>query len=232
MNIQNQLIEFAQKKSLKEKALASVDKIMDANIQADKERGIDFLEGQDRTELIYEFGRYEFQIDKDDNCRIATKINIYSNKLYGPSFDVTVGYYTELTDLSGEHIDEFLIFDWSPINFNIDSYIERINKIVPQRYFKRNVPEYEFATYINHTISLFQGKQFDGAILFVKRGLDYLEKPDKKEVHNEYLIECLNLFKGMYHFIKNNEIVEHKKLSEYRIEERIKNEKRAITRKS
>ncbi|AFM04695.1 hypothetical protein Fleli_2322 [Bernardetia litoralis DSM 6794] len=115
MNIKDQIIELANKYSLKKKALDSIDKVMDACIEADKEVGIDFLDGQDRSELIYEFGRYEFQINKYGSCRIVTKINIYSKKLYGVNYDIPVGYYEEWTDLTGKHLDEFLIFDWSPL---------------------------------------------------------------------------------------------------------------------
>lgn len=115
MNIKNQIIEFAKKHSLKEKALSSVNEVMNTSIEADKEIGIDFMEGHDRNELIYEFDRYEFQIDKKDNSRIVTRINIYSEKLCVPNYNLPVGYYEEWTDLMGEHLDEFLIFDWSPL---------------------------------------------------------------------------------------------------------------------
>ncbi len=139
MEIQNQILEFAEKHSLKEKALASIDEVMDASIESDNEFGIDFLEGNNRADLIYEFGRFEFQVDANNDCKIVTKIKIYSKKLYGPNFDVPVWYYEEWTDLEGEHLDEFLFFDWTPINLNIDCHIERINKTVPQRYFKKNI---------------------------------------------------------------------------------------------
>ncbi|CAL2079144.1 conserved protein of unknown function [Tenacibaculum sp. 190524A02b] len=232
MNIQNQILEFAEKHSLKEKAFASIDIVMDASIEFDNEIGIDFLDGNDRDDLIYEFGRFEFQIDRNGNCKVVTIIKIYSKKLYGPNCDVPVGYYEEWTDLKGDHLDEFLIFDWTPINLNIDYHIERISKTVPQRYFKRNIPEYEFTTYINHLTSLFQGKQFDGAIVFLKRCLDYLEKDGNKEIEKEYLSECLELFQRVFHFVKNNNLIEPEKLDKYRINGRIKNEKLIMAKKS
>lgn len=232
MDIQNQILEFAEKHSLKKKALSSIDEVMDASIESDNDIGIDFLDGNNRDDLIYEFGRFEFQIDGKGNCRVVTKIKIYSKKLYGPNFDVPVGYYEEWTDLEGEHLDEFLIFDWTPVNLNIDYHIERINKTVPQRYFRRNIPEYEFTTYVNHSISLFQGKQFDGAIIFIKRCLDYLEKDANKKIEEEYLSECIEMFQGVYHFVKNNNLVELEKLDKHRINERIKNEKLTMAKKS
>ncbi|CAM1369949.1 hypothetical protein [Tenacibaculum xiamenense] len=222
MTIQNQLLQFAEKHFLKEKALKFVHDELDACIEFDKELGIDFLEGNKKTDLIFEFGRYEFQIDKDNHPIIATKINIYSKKLYGPDCDVPIGHYTELTNLNGENLDQFLFLDWSPINFNIDYYIERINKVTPRKYFKRNIPEYEFLTYVNHIFFLTQGRQYDVVILFVKRSLDYLEKTEHKEIEIKYLNECLDMFKQLYHFIKKNELVELDNLSKHKIWERIK----------
>ena len=131
-----------------------------------------------------------------------------------------------------QNLDEFLIFDWTPVNLNIDYHIERINKTVPQRYFRRNIPEYEFATYVNHAISLFQGKQFDGTIVFLKRCLDYLEKDINKEIEEEYLSECLELFQSVYHYVKNDNLVDSEKLDDFRIRERIKNEKLTMAKKS
>ena len=232
MNIQNQILEFVEKHSLNEKALAAIDEVMDASIESDNEIGIDFLEGNNRDDLFYEFGRFEFQIDRNMNCIVVTKIIIYSKKLYGPNFDVPVGFYEEWTDLDGAHLDEFLKFDWTPLNLNIDYHIERISKAVPQRYFRRNIPEYEFATYINHLICLFQGKKFEGAIVFVKRCLDYLEKDGNKKIEEGYLSECLDLLQGVYHFIKNNNLVKPENLFEQRINVRIKNEKLRMAKKS
>jgi hypothetical protein len=225
MNIKDQLLAFAAKHSLKEKAFSSIEKELDECIASDELIGIDFLEGNDKSDLIYEFGRFEFQVDENENCIIVTKIKIYSKKLYGPNFDVPVGYYEVWTGLDGEHHDEFLTFDWTPVNFNIDYHIERINKTAPQRYFRRNMPAYEFATYVNHIISLIQGRKFEIAVVFVKRCLDYLEKNKLREVEKEYLSECLDLFSGIYHFIKKNNLIEIEKLNSYRISERIKNEK-------
>jgi len=228
MSIQDQIIAFATKHSLKEKAFSSIEHELNECIESDKQIGIDFLEGNARSELIYEFGRFEFHVDEKDNCRIVTKINIYSKKMYGPNCDVPVGYYEEWTDLDGEHTDEFLVFDWTIVNFNIDYHIERINKTVPQAFFSKNNPEYEFATYVNHMISLIQGRQFDVGIEFLIRCLDYLELNKFKDEKEEYLHECLELFQGFFYFVKNNNLMESEILSKHRIGERIKNEKLTI----
>lgn len=68
---------------------------------------------------------------------------------------------------------------------------------------------------MNHIISLFQGKQFDGVILFMNRCLAYLEKSEKKEIEKEYLGKCLGLFRGIYYFVKKNESVEADKVPQF-----------------
>ncbi|NME72019.1 hypothetical protein [Flammeovirga aprica] len=230
MDIKNQILEFAKKYSLKENALASIDKAIDVSIESNNEDGIDILAGNNKDELIYEFGRFGFHVDGNGNSKIITRIKIYSKKLYGSNIDVPVGYYEEWTGLDGEHLDEFLSFNWSSRGLYVDYYIERINKIVPQKYFRRNVPEYEFVSYINHLISLFQGRQFDVAILFIKRSLVYLEKARNKKIEEEYLRVCLELFEGVYHFVKNENLVETEKLDKYKIYERIKSQQQIIAK--
>lgn len=222
MRIKDQVISFAKTYSLKEKAMASVDGVLDTCIKSDKDIGIDFLCGNDKSELIYEFERFEFNIDKNNNCLISTRINIYSKRYYGSNIDVPVGYYLELTDMEGQHVDEFLIFDWSHINFDIEYHIERINGTIPKIYFRRNKSEYEFATYVNHIFSLVQSKQFEIAIVFVRRCLDYLDNTKNKEIDVIYLNACQELFNRLYHYIINNDLVDSEKLSRYRLKERIK----------
>ncbi len=208
MKIQNQVVEFAKKYSLREKALASIDDVMDSCIEADRQNGIDFLKGNNREDLIYELSNIDFKVHTNDYSRIVTRINIYSRKSYKSSHNVPVGYYEEWTDLNGNHLDEFLIFDWSPMNCCIENHIEKIHNIIPRRYFKINSPEYEFITYINHIISLIQGQQFDIAMYFVKKCCDYLEDPQNVEIQEDFLEECVDLFKTIHHFVEVNELVE------------------------
>lgn len=222
MSIQDQIIAFAAKHSLKEKAFSSIEQELNKHIESDKQIGVDFLEGNKRSELIYEFGRFEFHVDDKDNCSIVTKINIYSKKMFGKNLDIPIGYYEEWTDLDGEHTDEFLVFDWTLVNFNIDYHIERINKTVTQVLFTQNMPEYEFATYVNHLIFLIQGRQFDVGIEFLIKCLDYLEINKFKDEEKEYLHECLELFQAIFYFVKNNNLTESEILNKHRIGERIK----------
>ena len=221
MTIEKQILELAKKFGLREKALSSIDNMIDASIESDLEQGIDFLDGHDRADLIYEFGRFELHVDLSGSPLIVTRINIYSKKLYGLNFDVPIGYYIEQSSLTGEHIDEFLKFDWSPIDFNISYYIERINKLTPKRYFKRNVPEYEFVTYINHSFSLFHGHDYDGVAVFIKRSLDYIEKNGQEKLDGDYLAVCFEYLRDSLRYIEKEQLVDSEKIDGYRIKERL-----------
>ena len=55
---------------------------------------------------------------------------------------------------------------------------------------------------------------------------------ENKEIEKKYLSECLELFQGVYHFVKNNNLIEPEKLYKHRIKERIKNEKITMAKKS
>lgn len=221
MSIENQILGLTKRFGLKDKALSSIDDVIDASIESDLEQGIDFLEGHDRADLIFEFGRFELHVDLSGNPLIATRINIYSKKLYGPNFDVPVGYYIEQSSLTGEHIDEFLKFDWTPIDFNISYYIERINKLIPKGYFKRNVPEYEFATYINHSFALFQVHDYEGVAVFIKRSLDYIEKYGQERLDGEYLAVCFDYLRDSFGYIVKEQLVDSEKIDRYGIKERL-----------
>ncbi|UII26527.1 hypothetical protein LVD15_25060 [Fulvivirga maritima] len=232
MNIQNQLISLADKYSLKKKALDSIDEVINAHVESDNVVGIDYLEGNNRSDLIYEFDRYELQLELNGISRISTKINIYSKKLYGKNIDLPVGCYEAWTDLEGQDLDDFLTFDWSLVNLNAGYFIERINKTVPQRYFKRNVQEYEFATYVNHIISLLQGRQYVLSIIFIKRSLDYLENKNNKGIEDEYLNECLMFFEQIYHYVGNHNLLNAENIDRYKIYDRIRSLKLTVGSKT
>ena len=94
-----------------------------------------------------------------------------------------------------------------------------MNNIAPDRYCKRNIIEYEFVTYINHSISLFQGRNFEGAAIFIKRCLDYLETPSKKEkLDTIYLNSATEYLKYLYYYLKRNNLID---IEKYNIEMRI-----------
>ncbi len=221
MNIKNQIIELAERHKLRERALKGIDIVLNASIESDIKDGIDFLEGIDRNDLIYEFDRYEFHVESNENFRIVTRINIYTRKLYGPNFNIPIGHYDEYSSVEGEYIDDFLTLDLSPIKFNISHYIEKINKLIPKKYFKRNIPEYEFATYINNTISLFQGFDYEGTSIFIKRSLDYIDKKGINRLQKDYLKVCIEYLKDIFLFIESEKLVDIDKLNDYRIRERI-----------
>lgn len=228
MNLQNQLIEFAELHGLKEKALSAVENELEACIASDKEIGLDFMEGHERDELIYKFGSYNLETNHLDHCYVITKINIYTKNLYGPNFDVPVGYYREVTDAEGNHIDEYLNFDWSPVDLNVEDHFERINQTVPKQYFRRNTKQYEFVSYINHLLSLAKGKQYEGAIVFIRRSLNFLEK--ETNIETVYLNECLALFDTVFNYVKRNQEIVAEELRTVKIEKQLKEIQKMLKR--
>lgn len=222
MKIKDELLQVAEKFNLKSRALNVVDEIIDLSIASDLEKGIDFLKGNLKSDLIYEFGAYEFHLDENDYFRIIIKINIYSKKLYGANFDCPVGYYYEHSSFKGEHIDKYLEFDWSIINFDIDYYLEKILNVTPNHFFKRNTPQYEFMSYINHIFVLCKSKQFDIVSIFIKRSLDYIEKQEGAFFKEEYFCICNEFLTNLFYHIQINELVDKEKLKRYRIKERLK----------
>ena len=78
-------------------------------------------------------------------------------------------------------------------------------------------------TYVNHSIFLFQGKDFDGVFVFLKRCLDYLEIPEnKKRLNSEYLEKVDLYLQSMFYYLENNELIDKEKIEKYDIVKRIK----------
>lgn len=219
MNIEKELLEFVRKYDLKSKAFKNVEQVLDNCISSD----INYLKGHDRGELIFECGNVEFQNDKYGRSRIVTKINIYSRRLYGDNFDLPVGCYEEWTSLKGEHLDEFISFDWFPIQFNLIPFIEELSQVVPKKYFRRNDIHYKFVSYVSHALTLFQSRQYDGTMIFVKRGLEYIERQKEYPLDSDYQQACIDLFTGLFHFVKSESLMDKEALDRLRIDVRLKN---------
>ena len=127
-------------------------------------------------------------------------------------------------DLFFEKLNEFKQLNTKrKIEFDINHWIKVFNETVPKRYFKRNIPEYHIVTYVNHSIFLFQGKDFDGVFVFLKRCLDYLEVPENKKRLNSKYLEKVDLYlQSMFSYLENNELVNKEKIEKYDILKRIK----------
>jgi hypothetical protein len=211
---------------LKKESESGIQKVFDELENMSAEFGIDEFNGNKRDELIIKFDR--FGIDLNENGEkemIRVKLGIYledKNEIWINSLQ-PIGEYLRIYDLKGEFIDEFITINKKEIGFDIDFWIEIFNKIVPKRYFKRNVPEYPLVTYINHSIFLFQGRDFEGVFIFLKRCLDYLENSENKErIDSEYLDKVNSYLESIFYYLKNNELIELEKIEKYDIEKRIK----------
>jgi len=93
------------------------------------------------------------------------------------------------------------------IEFKMDYWIKEINNRVPKRYFQRNVPEYKFVTYINHSIVLFMGNNYDSTYMFVKRSYEFLEESKIIEKDTEYYEFIKSYLKELYDYLIDNDLV-------------------------
>lgn len=185
------------------------------------EFGTDEFNGNNREEFIIKFNG--FGIDLDENGEkelIRVKLGIYledKHNIWHNSLE-PIGDYLTLYNLKGEFIDEFITINKREIDFEIDFWIEILNKTVPKRYFGTNSPEYTFVSYINHSIFLFQGRDFDGVVLFIERSLDYLEISENKErIEPEYLDKVNSYLESIFYYLKNNDLVDKEQIEKYDI---------------
>ena len=205
---------------LRKEAEKNIQKVFD-NLENQSE--IDEFKGNRRNELIVKFDRFEYHLnEKGENEKVCIRMEIYlENDIWVNSLK-PIGKYLSYFDLNGELIDEFITIN-AKNNFDINYWIEILNKIIPKRYFKRNIPEYELVTYINHSIFLFQGGNFYGVLIFIKRSLDYLEISKNKElINSEYLEKVYLYLHSLFNYLKTNNLVDDIKMEKYNIEKRLK----------
>jgi hypothetical protein len=211
---------------LRKETESGIQKVFDELESMSSEFGTDEFNGNKREELIIKFDK--FSIDLNENGEkemIRVRLGIYledKEDIWINSLE-PIGDYTTIYDLKGEFIDEFITINSRQIEFDIDFWIEILNKTIPKRYFKRNIPEYNLVTYINHSIFLFKGKDFDGVFIFIKRCLDYLEISENKERLNiEYLEKVNSYLQSLFYYLKNNDLIDKERMGKYDIEKRIK----------
>ena len=101
------------------------------------------------------------------------------------------------------------------MEFDIEYWIDELNSKVPMRYFKRNIPEYKFTTYINHSVILFKGQHYDGVFIFLKRACDFLDTYDN--INPDYLKVAIDYIKSNYEFLVKNELVTDSLVEKYDI---------------
>ncbi len=103
------------------------------------------------------------------------------------------------------------------MKFDIEYWIEELNKNVPIRYFKRNVPQYRFVTYINHSILLFKGSHYDSCFIFIKRSYEFLEENRADLISSEYLKSANDYLKELYNYLVQKDLVKEELISRYAI---------------
>ena len=94
------------------------------------------------------------------------------------------------------------------IEFDIEYWIKELN---------RNVPQYRFVTYINHSIILFKGEHYDASFMFIKRSYEFLVNNRKDLISSEYLISSNRYLKELYNYLIKNNLVREELISKYEI---------------
>ncbi|ARV16182.1 hypothetical protein [Polaribacter sp. SA4-12] len=211
---------------LRKESESGIQKVFEELENMSTEFGTDEFSGNKREELIVRFDR--FGVDLNENGEkemIRVKLGIYlvdKNEIWVNSLQ-PIGDYLRIYDLKGEFVDEFITINKKKIEFDINFWIETFSKIVPKRYFRRNMPEYHLVTYINHSIFLFQARDFEGAFIFLKRILDYLEiSKNNERIESEYLDKLDSYLESMFYYLKNNVLIVLEKSEKYNIEKRLK----------
>lgn len=199
-----------------------IQEVFDELEKNSKEFGIDEFGGHKRNDFIIKFDRFEYLLKENgEHEYIRIRLGIYledKENIWLNSLE-PIGEYLTVYDLDFEFIDEFITIESKENNFGIRHWVEILNNVAPDRYCKRNILEYEFVTYINHSISLFQGRNFEGVAIFIKRCLDYLETPTKKEkLDTTYLNSATEYLRELYYYLKRNNLID---IEKYNIEMRI-----------
>ena len=217
-------IEFLNK--IKEESEKDIQKVFDELERSSLEFGVDEFNGHKRDQFIIKFDRFEFHLNEQGEKEFTQiRIRIYlENKedIWIDSLE-PIGVYKAIYDINGECIDDFITIESKQQNFGIENWIEKLNNIIPESYYRRNVKEYEFVCYINNTISLFQGRNFKLVSLFIKRSLDYLDKiQNDKPLNCPYINKAKEYLKYLFYYLKNNDLLDMNIFEKYKIEERVK----------
>lgn len=103
------------------------------------------------------------------------------------------------------------------MKFDIEYWIIELNKNVSIRYFKRNVPQYRFVTYINHSIFLFKGGHYDACFMFIKRSYEFLEENKTDLLSSSYLKTVNDYLKELHSYLVHENLVKKELISRYGI---------------
>lgn len=187
---------------------------------------IDEFNGHKREDFIIKFDRFEYHLnEKGEKEYLRVKLGIYiedEDDVWVNALE-PVGNYIQIYDFEETFIDEYFTIESKEKGFGIEHWIEILNNTTPKKYYRRNMPQYEFVTYINHTFSLFQGRNFEVVFTFLNRCICYLEIPkNKKALDRFYLENAKEYLKYLYFYLKNNELIDEEKIKKNNIEERIK----------
>lgn len=169
----------------------------------------DFLGGFEQSEITPLFDGYQYLIDRRyGGPIIRTRIGMYvPNEMYPENLE-PIGYYELETDLDGEIVDDWFIIEQEKYlkDIRTPSFFQYIDKI-PTSYLRRNHIQYEFVTYLSLVGSLFVGKHFEEAGVFIRRANNYLKKTENASFDEIYLKESKKFLKRMSSYLIENNLL-------------------------
>lgn len=80
-----------------------------------------------------------------------------------------------------------------------------LNNNLPKDSLRRNVPDYELVTYMNHVISFLVCEMYDEAALFIMRASRYLGKP--RISNDTYYLESRKLIDYVMKYLTTGDLV-------------------------
>ncbi|MDH5379727.1 MAG: hypothetical protein OEW75_02680 [Cyclobacteriaceae bacterium] len=185
--INKYLNDFSDKYDLINEAIKSCKIAMNNCFKDDKEG----LGGFSIDEIILLFDHQEvvFKHSFRSTPIVKTQIGLYKkekDEVYLEGHE-PIGYYILDCDSSGETFDDWLIISEEKNNQMDFIYpLQKMNQSLPMEYLRRNSPNYEYVSYVNHVISFYQAKQYESCQWFIKRAFEFIDKNTIPEKGTEY----------------------------------------------
>lgn len=208
-DVENILSKFSEKHNLKKEALISCRVAM-SNCVADDPEG---LGGFRIEEVRLEFVQQEmiFEHYFYNTPFVKTRIGLYKNEeneIYVRNLE-PIGYYELDTDLEGESFDDWLIIDEEKNNqMEIVYDLKGLNKVLPDKYLRRNSIYYEYISYIAHVATLYQARDLRACQFFMKRAFEFSAKTEVKDDFKEYIKKSKKYIKRIASYLYECELLE------------------------
>jgi hypothetical protein len=207
---------FADKHDLINVAIESCEIAMKNCISNDKHG----LGGFSIDEILFLFNHQEYIFKHSHRVTpiVKTRIGLYKKELNTAYVEghEPIGYYVLDCDANGDAIDDWLIIDVEKNNqIDIIYPFKEICQSLPQDYLRRNSPNYEFVTYVNHVLSFYQAQQYESCQWFIKRAFEFTEKNQIPKKGTEYFNKSMKLMIDLLNYMDENGLIKSEMKSQF-----------------